>query len=162
MAWKALYVNSRAEKKVSELLKEKNIIAYVPLKKEKRKWSDRYKIVLLPLINGYVFVNVDKKNRDTVFEVQGVIQYVRYNGADAIIKDWEIEILKSIEEKGYHVDIKFGIDFKAGDEIKIKEGSFKGYEGLVVSTQKADIVKIAIKSIGFQLIINLPKEIIAK
>ena len=96
MNWKALYVASRAEKKVCLRLINLGLEAYVPLKKEKKQWSDRKKIVISPLINGYVFVKTNEKNRDLVFKSPGVIQYLRYNGQDAIVRDVEIDILKSI------------------------------------------------------------------
>ena len=162
MNWKAIYVNSRSEKKVMASLQERNLQAYIPLKTELKQWSDRKKKVVTPLISGYVFVKTSIKERDEVFKVNGVIQYVRYNGADAIIKDSEIEILKSIEEKGYHVDGKFGIDLKSGDLVEIKAGPFKGYEGLLMQTKNEQICFVVIKSIDFQLKIQLPKETLGK
>lgn len=80
MKWKVLYVASRSEKKVNQKLNEFGIESYVPLRTERRKWSDRIKTINIPLINGYVFVKVDEKIRDTVFKVKGVLNYVRYNG----------------------------------------------------------------------------------
>jgi transcriptional antiterminator RfaH len=162
MNWKALYVNSRSEKKVMASLQERNLNAYIPLKTELKQWSDRKKKVITPLISGYVFVKTSVKERDEVFKVNGVIQYVRYNGTDAIIKDSEIEILKSIEEKGYHVDGKFGIDLNIGDLVEIKAGPFKGYEGLISQTKNEQVCFVVIKSIDFQLKIQLPNETLQK
>jgi transcription antitermination factor NusG len=56
--WHAIYVSSRAEKKVCENLSNKNIEAYVPVVKTIRQWSDRKKKIELPLISGYVFVRI--------------------------------------------------------------------------------------------------------
>lgn len=161
-SWKALYVNSRAEKKVLAALQERNIQAYVPLKTELKQWSDRKKKVITPLISGYVFVKISDKERYEVFKTNGVIQYVLYNGADATIKDSEIEILKSIESKGYYVEGKFGIDFNIGDLVEIKAGLFKGHHGLISQTKNEQICYVAIKSIDFQLKIQLPKETLEK
>jgi transcription antitermination factor NusG len=160
--WKAIYVNSRAEKKVAAQLQEKNIEAYVPLKTEIRQWSDRKKKVITPLINGYVFVKPTPQQRDEVFKTDGVIHYVRYNGTDAIIRDSEIDILRMIELKGYHVDGKFGIDLNAGDLVEIKEGPFKGFEGLITRHKNESTCLLAIKSIDFQLQVLLPKEVLKK
>ena len=52
----AVYTRPRAEKKVNGRLEEKGYTTYLPLKKTKRQWSDRVKIVELPLISSYVFV----------------------------------------------------------------------------------------------------------
>lgn len=162
MPWKAVYVNSRSEKKISEKLNLDGVEAYVPLKTELKQWSDRKKKIVSPLISGYVFVNVDAKQRDKVLENQGVLRYVRYNGSDAILKDSEILILKNIELKGYHVDSKFGIDINEGDLVEIKVGQFKGLLGFTENSSNKDYCYVLIKSLDFQLKIKLNKEVLSK
>jgi transcriptional antiterminator RfaH len=160
--WKALYVASRSEKKVNASLIEMGLESYLPLKTEKKQWSDRKKIVVSPLINGYVFVKTNEQNRDLVFKVPHVIQYVRYNNKDAEIRDVEIEILKSIEQKGYYVEGKFGIDFEEGEITLITQGPFKGYNGIIKSRASETLYYIAIQSIDYSLTIKIPSEILQK
>ena len=63
--WYALYVRSHHEKKVHQLLQEKNIKSSLPLIKTVRIWSDRKKKVEVPLFQGYVFVKIDiQKDKD--------------------------------------------------------------------------------------------------
>ena len=57
--WYAIYVRSRHEKKVHQLLLEIGIESSLPLIKTTRKWSDRKKKVEIPLFRGYVFVKID-------------------------------------------------------------------------------------------------------
>ncbi|MDX2171893.1 MAG: UpxY family transcription antiterminator [Bacteroidota bacterium] len=160
--WKALYVASRSEKKVNSSLQELGLESYLPLKTEKKQWSDRKKTVVSPLINGYVFVKTSEQNRDFVFKVANVIQYVRSNGRDAIIREDEIEVLKSIEKKGYFVEGKFGINFKEGETTLITHGPFKGYNGIVKSKASETIYYIAIQSIDYSLTIKVSSEILQK
>ncbi len=160
--WKVLYVSSRSEKKIDKRLKELGLESYVPLKSEKRKWSDRMKLVSVPMINGYVFVNINEKERDLVFKAQGVLNYVRYNGNDAIIRDIEIEALRSIEQKGYFVESASNQQFAQGDKVEIKYGPFKGLLGSVKSVGNESIYRILIESIGYSLQISVPEEILVK
>lgn len=160
--WKALYVNSRAEKKVMVRLMELGIDAYVPLKKDKRQWSDRKKTVVVPLINGYVFVRITDKQREDVFRANGVIQYVRFNGEDAIIRDEEIKILKDIEEKGYSAEARELWDFEPGEKTIISHGPFKGLTGTIERHAGKDVYSIHLESIGYSLRVNLPAEILNK
>jgi len=162
MNWKALYVASRSEKKVVSRLTELCIEAYVPLKKERKQWSDRKKTVITPLINGYVFVHITEQQREQVFKAQGVIQYVRFNGGDAVIRDEEITVLKSIEEKGYHAEAKPMEQFSAGEKTIISHGYFKGMTGTIERSSGKDIYTINLESIGYTLKINLPAEILEK
>jgi transcription antitermination factor NusG len=160
--WKVIYVSSRAEKKVAERLKEKCIECYVPMKKELKQWSDRKKMVESPLINGYVFVRPDVLQRDQVLQHQGVLNYVRYNGGDAMVRDLEMAALKSIEEKGYFVEGSFSELLKKGDSVLIQHGPFKGLNGYIDSQTNVDIYSVCIESIGFSLTLKMPKEVLIK
>lgn len=160
MNWKVLYVASRSEKKVNQRLSDLGLESYVPLKTERRRWSDRMKIVSTPMINGYVFVRVSDKDRDVVFKAQGVLNYVRYNGGDAIIRDMEIFALRSIEEKGYYVEGRFNDAISKGQKVEIKYGPFKGLFGIVEQGNKDDTYVVNIESIGYTLRITVPKEIL--
>lgn len=155
-------MSSRAEKKVGEKLTQKGIENYVPLKKEKKQWSDRKKTVFTPLINGYVFVKPDEKQRDEVLMASGVVQYVRYNKADAIIRDIEIAALKSIEEKGYFVEGNFESKIKIGEMALIKYGPFKGIRGRVKKTVSEEEYYLAIEGIDYCLTIKVPAEVLVK
>lgn len=160
--WKVIYVSSRAEKKVAERLLSKGIEAYVPIKREMKQWSDRKKMVESPLINGYVFVKPEPLQRDAVLQVQGALQYVRYNGGDAIIRDIEIEALKSIETKGYYVGAQAGTLFKAGDKAIIQAGPFKGLQGTVTQTAGKALYTLVISGIDYSLSVQVPAEVLEK
>lgn len=161
--WKVVYVSSRAEKKISERLNKSGILNYVPLKKEIKQWSDRKKIVVSPMINGYVFVRPENnQQRDAVLQQQGVIQYLRYNGTDALVREEEIEVLRSIEKKGYHVEGSFVNLPLIGEQTTIQHGPFKGLKGKVQSQNNEEVYTILIESISYNLILRTPKDTLSK
>lgn len=162
LTWKALYVASRSEKKVNAALCELGLESYLPLKTEKKQWSDRKKMVVTPLINGYVFVKTDNKNRELVFKVPNVIQYVRSNGQDALVREEEILILKSIEQKGYYTEGKFGETYAEGQTILITHGPFKGHKGIIKTVVSETIYYLNIQSLGYSLTVKVPSEILQK
>jgi hypothetical protein len=53
--WFALRVKSRTEKVVATIARNKGYEEFLPLYQCRRKWSDRFKSVELPLFPGYVF-----------------------------------------------------------------------------------------------------------
>lgn len=161
-SWKVVYVSSRSEKKVSERLRETGIENYVPIKREKRKWSDRMKWVELPLINGYVFVRPSSTQRDSVLQHPGVISYVRYNGSDAVIRESEIAALRSIEQKGYFVELLPKQELASGQKVLIQHGPFVGLQGYVHSKLNEQMYTIDIEGIGYALKVRVPDEIIQK
>ncbi len=162
LSWKVIYVNSRTEKKVAERLQQEGIESYVPLKREMKQWSDRKKLVESPLINGYVFVNPSANDRDKVLRFPGALQYVRYNASDAIVRDVEIEALRSIEEKGYFVNGEFSKPLKEGDRVNIEYGPFKGLYGSVKTQAKESVYTISIEGIGYALTVRVPEEVLIK
>ena len=97
MAWYAVRTLSRTEKKVVERLKEKGIEAYVPLRVEKKKWSDRIKTVETPLITCYVFVRVASGRMIDVLRTQGVVGYVREGSVPVVIPDRQMnDFIRSV------------------------------------------------------------------
>lgn len=159
--WKALYVNSRAEKKVMEMLLAKNIEAYVPIIKTMRQWSDRKKMVEIPLFNGYVFVYIDNNQLDKVLQTRGIVSFVRNGGKIAVVRNEEIERLKQIVMLGYDLEIStISKNYEHGDKIKIKSGPLKNIEGFVLERSEGKLIEIALVSIGQSVKVKLPKEIL--
>jgi transcriptional antiterminator RfaH len=158
--WKAIYVTSRSEKKVLDKLNEKGIEAYTPIKKTMRQWSDRKKMVEVPILNGYVFVKVNDQERDKVFFVNGVVQYVRFNGEDAVIREEEINSLKNIVALGYDIEMNTAKAFPSGSKIMIMQGPLKGIEGVVSEIENEDWLFVNLDSIQYNLKVKLPAGIL--
>ena len=159
--WLAFYVSSRTEKKICELLQQKGIEAYTPIIKTMRQWSDRKKLVELPLISGYVFARISPKEQDTAVQTRGIVNFVRLSGQLAVIRDEEIENLKQLIQLGYHIEsnpIKH--NFKEGEKVKIKSGPLKNIEGFVLENKEGRFIELVLESIGQSLRVKLPKEIL--
>jgi transcription antitermination factor NusG len=160
--WFALYVSSRQEKKIAEDFLRKGIESYCPLKKELRQWSDRKKWVNFPMLPGYLFVHISPLDRDKVLSQKGVVNFVRHNGKDALVKDREIDILRVIEQEGYYVEEKNQV-INNDDLVEILEGPFKGLKGIVENKLDENIVYVVlIESISQALKIKVPKKNLLK
>ena len=159
--WKVVYVAPRAEKKVSKRLTELGIENYVPIVREKRKWSDRMKWVELPMISGYVFVRPNLVQRDHVLQIVSVLNYVRYNKADAKVRDEEIKAIKSIEEKGYYVE-SIQQKVQSGDKVVIAFGPFSGLKGTVTNHHSELVYTVMMDSLDIVLKIKVPAEVLKK
>lgn len=159
--WYAVYVNSRAEKKVTELLLLKNIEVYLPLIKTMKQWSDRKKLVEMPLLNGYVFVHITDIEKEKVLQTKGVVSFVKSERKSAIIKQVEIDRLKQLISLGYHMETSsLKIDYREGDKIKIISGVLKGIEGFVTQNKEGKFIDIVLESIGQTIKVKLPEEIV--
>lgn len=140
--WVAVYTKARHEKVVLEQLTKKNITAYLPLIRVKRRWSDRTKWVDVPLFNSYVFARIELKNQIYVLQTTGVHHLVRFDQDIATIPEEQIAAIRMMLEGGYHPE---STDyFTIGDEAEIIAGPMRGVKGIVsqISGEEKFILKI--------------------
>lgn len=145
MPWFAIYTRPKNEKKVAEQLFNLGIDVYCPMVTQMKQWSDRKKKVESPLISSYVFVNLEEKDRSSVFEVHGIVRYLYWLGKPAIIQDHEIALLRD-NLKGILSSVEVeGI--QPGDSLTITKGPFQGKEGVVSQVEKNKI-RLVLKELG--------------
>lgn len=146
MNWYALYTKPRWERKVAKQLEEKGIECYCPVTTEVRQWSDRKKKVTTPLFKSYVFVKLAEKDRAKVFDTPGVVQYVFWLNKPAIIRDREIETIRTWLEDEQVETVEVG-DLSPGDRIQVASGNFKGKDAIVQKVGKKRL-RLIIKSLN--------------
>jgi len=160
-SWHAVYVNSRSEKKITEILLAKNIEAYVPIVKTMRQWSDRKKKVEMPLLNGYVFIHILPPEQNLVLQTRGVVSFVRSDGKIAVIREVEINRLKQLVALGYQLEVEsINKVYKEGDRIRISSGPLQGIEGYVIESKENRQIEVLLESIQQCIRVRLPKEIL--
>ena len=113
--WYVLYTKKNKEIEVVEDLIQNGFEAYTPIRKEKRKWSDRIVKKNVCLLPSMVLVCIEEKNINKVFEINYVKKYMFFNKVRAKVKNDEILAMKDyIKNK-----LKTNNNFKIGDNIKI-------------------------------------------
>jgi transcription termination/antitermination protein NusG len=150
LRWYALYTRSRWEKKVSELLSEKQIENYCPIQRFERKWSDRKKIILEPLFKSYVLVRLAPKAHIPVLQTDGVIGFVTFQGKPAVIRDEEISAVKQFLQDYESIEVE-RIDVNVNDEVTITHGPLMQQTGMVMEVSNR-MVKVMLPSLGFALV----------
>ena len=151
MDWKVLYVKPRNEKKVAALLAKLGIVVYCPLVTETRQWSDRKKKVEVPLLNSYVFVQIEEKEREMVFQVPGVVRYMFWLGNPAVVRDHEIKLMQDwLSGENVRAEIE---RLQVGDRMEIKTGPFKDKKGIVQEINK-NRIQLILPDLGMKIILN--------
>jgi transcription antitermination factor NusG len=148
MAWFVLYTKPQQEKKVVEGLEKLGIAVYCPMVLELKQWSDRVKKVETPLLKSYVFVNIEESQRNTVFQINGVVRYLFWLGKPAVIRAAEIETMQRwMEAKDAVVKVS---SLQIGHKIILESGAFKGQEAVVKSVKNAKL-ELMLTSLGVKL-----------
>ena len=159
--WLVVYTKPRWEKKVNTSLLKKGIEAYCPLNKVRRKWSDRMKTIEEPLFKSYVFVKVEDAGMTEVRFVDGVLNYVYWNGKPAIVREEEIIEIKKFMSEYEDVEVS-SIELKPSDAVVLNAGVMMGATGRVMRMMGNNTVEVRIDSLGFILTAKFDKKTVSK
>lgn len=151
--WYPIYTRSRAEKKTQTELSKKNIIAYLPLKKVLRQWTDRKKIVEEPLLKSYLFVYISAKEYTEVLSTYGVSRFIYFSGKIADIPNKQLEDLKLLLANEEELDV-VEHEISPGEKVWIKAGPFKGIIAELVSLKSRKSLVLRLQHLGYAIQIN--------
>ena len=152
MNWYVVYTKPKWEKKVAERLNEMGVVSYCPLITKVSQWSDRKKIIQVPLFNSYIFVQLEEADRNRIFDVVGAVRYLFWLGKPAVVKDAEIESIKdwlAVPEQ-YEVTLD---QWKKGDKIVLDSGPFVS-QTPVIQEVKTNQYILILESLGCVLKVN--------
>jgi transcription antitermination factor NusG len=130
MNWYVVYTKPRWEKKVADRLNENGVLTYCPLITKLSQWSDRKKKVSVPLFSSYIFVQLEEKERNRVFEIPGAIRYLFWLGKPAVVKNAEIEAIKEWLSAPEEYELSLDV-LKKGDKIVLESGPFVNQSAII-------------------------------
>lgn len=150
MNWYVLYTAARAEKQVEQQLKADGIEVYLPLHLSPRRWSDRVKMIEVPLFSSYIFVRTTDQILRMLPKMTGISRIVFYNGQPAVVKDKEIVSIKEFLINANGKECEFVID----DEVHIIAGPMKDVKGKI-RKMTGDYLILELEQLGIHVKIKL-------
>ncbi len=156
--WYVLYVKSRSEKSVNDLLLKKGIESFLPVVKTVREWSDRKKEIEVPLFKSYVFVKIKSaKDLHESLVIHGACAYISFGGKYAIARDHEIEMIKLLLDTGKDIQLSSFDQLPAIGEIKtIQRGALQGIDCEIVNVNNQNNIIVRMKSIQQNILVKIP------
>lgn len=153
--WFAIQTRPRHEKKVNSELREKGIRTFLPLRREKRRWSDRSQWVELPMFSQYVFVRVpgNGDSRTRILQTKGAVQFVGSSARGTPIPDEQIEGLHAIVSN--HIPIAHHEFLRVGQRVRIRGGVLEGIEGILSAIQNEKSLVVSVELIQKSVAIRL-------
>ena len=159
--WYAVYTRPRFEKQVLKSLQEQGIEAYLPIIKTMRQWSDRKKMVEVPLFTSYVFVHINRIFYDQVLQTHGAVKYISFEGKAATIPASQIDNLKIIVDSNEKIETTWESRQK-GDLVEVVAGSLKGLKGELITDGNRKKVLVRIQGIDQNLTVEVHSSLIEK
>jgi transcription antitermination factor NusG len=133
--WYAIRVQSRFEATASAILRGKGYEEFLPLYQSRRRWSDRVKLLDLPLFPGYLFCRFDVSGRLLpILTTPGVICIVGAGKSPIPVGEDEIAAVQAVLRSG--LPSSPWPFLNVGAHVYIERGPLTGLEGIVTSADK--------------------------
>jgi len=143
LAWFALRVRSNYEHVTAIHLRDRGFEEFSPTYRAERQWSDRKKLIDLPLFPGYVFCRLNPEHRLPVLTVPGTVGLVGFGKGPSAIPDHEIESVRRMIGSGLLVaPWPF---LQVGQRVLIERGPLTGVEGILQEIKKT-----------YRLVVSIP------
>ncbi|HET9183295.1 MAG TPA: UpxY family transcription antiterminator [Candidatus Angelobacter sp.] len=128
-SWFAVQVRPRREMVIARALGDKGYEYFAPVYVSRRRWSDRWKEVQMPLFPGYVFCRFSLEALSPIIMTPGVLRIVGTRREPVAIPDSEIQSLARASKSNSKVQPHEYL--AAGARVRITDGPLAGLEGTV-------------------------------
>jgi transcription antitermination factor NusG len=153
--WFAVKTRPRHEKRIEKELSAKGIASFLPVQRERRRWSDRYQWVEVPLFSQYLFVRLpfSLESRTRVLQTMGVLQFVGAPGRGTPIPDQQIETLQTLVAQ--RVPVTPHEFLRIGERVRIRGGALEGIEGILSEIRNDKSLVVSVESIQKSIAIRI-------
>lgn len=129
--WLAAYTRPRHERKVKDYCEEQGCKVFLPTYQSWRAWSDRRKLLQLPLFPSYVFVQVDSCVQSRILRAPGFLWFVHNSQGPVQVDETELEVIDRLLASGLEFDPLPLVEL--GDDVEVTTGSLAGCRGRLIS-----------------------------
>jgi transcription antitermination factor NusG len=153
--WFALRVRSRSEKIVATIARNKGFEEFLPLYQSRRRWSDRFQSVELPLFPGYVFCRLNPEFRLPLLTISGVLGFVGIGKVPVPINDAVIAAIQTTIGAGLLAEPYPFLE--AGQRVRLAEGPLAGLEGLLVEVRKQQRLAVSVSLLKRSIAVEIDR-----
>ena len=157
-AWFAVTVRPQHEKAAAHGLERKGLEDFLPLYRDRRRWSDRVKELELPLFPGYVFCRFTLRQRAAVLATPGVRSIVGFGRTPAVVPQAEIEAIQAMVASG--LPARPWPFLKVGQTVRIERGPLSGLEGILVQLKDAWRVVVSVPLLQRSVAVEIDRDVV--
>jgi transcription antitermination factor NusG len=140
--WFALRVRPNYEKPVAAALRGKGFQEFLPLIESRRQWSDRVKVMNLPLFPGYLFCRLNLDERMPLLTTPGFLYLVGVGRNPEPVNESEIEAIQSVLRSG--LPVTPWPSLMVGQKVRLKHGPLRGLEGVLTKIANQHRMYVAV------------------
>jgi transcription antitermination factor NusG len=157
LPWSVVHVRSRQEKLVARFLRTREVPFYLPQVERKVKRAGRTFTSHLPLFPGYVFVR-RAPGLETIWQTNVIVAVLDVPDQDRLSE--ELGQIRLLQEAGATMTPLLP-DFVPGDPVRITEGAFRDYVGVVVREKGALRLVVSVSILKKSVAVEFPRELLS-
>lgn len=154
--WFALRVRPRFEKVVATAVRNKGFEEFLPLCRRQRRWSDRHKLVDLPLFPGYIFCRLNPRHRLPLLVTPGVLYMVGVGKIPSPIDFREIEAIQCLVRSGLVAEPWPFLEI--GQSVCVESGPLSGVEGVLMEVRKQHRIVLSVTLLQRSVAVEIERE----
>jgi transcription termination/antitermination protein NusG len=156
--WEIAHLRSRQEKSVARLLLDGGKPFYLPQIKQTEKRSGRTFVSHLPLFPGYIFLRRVEGLRQTLWRTSAVANMI--DVSDQAQLTAELLQIRQLQASGAFLTPC--MDLAPGDAVRVEEGAFSGYTGVVTEERGALRLIVSVSILRKSVAVEFPREFLAQ
>jgi transcription antitermination factor NusG len=154
--WYALHVRTRFEKVVARNLQAKGYEEFLPLYRRTSNWSDRKKVLELPLFPGYVFCRFNVENRLPVLTIPGVNAIVGIGKTLMPVEEREINDIRTVLDSNSLCEpCPF---LQVGQRVSVEHGPLAGTHGIVTIVKNTCRLVISVNLLQRSVAVEIDRD----
>jgi transcription antitermination factor NusG len=151
--WYVAYTRANHEKRVFDQLIARSLEACLPTYKSLRRWSDRSKVIEVPLFRGYVFIRIPDRLFQPILMLPGVAHLVGSSSGPTPLSDAEVNALREAQNR--KVELNPYPFMTKGMRVRVKRGAFQDREGFLLRTKDYCRVVISLPIISSSFVLEV-------
>jgi len=155
--WEIAHLRSRQEKAVARLLLDAGMPFYLPQIKQTSKKSGRTFVSHLPLFPGYIFLRRVEGLRQTLWRTSAIANMIEV--PDQAELTGELLQIRQLQASGAVLTPR--ADLAPGDAVRITDGAFAGYSGVVVEERGSLRLIVSVSILKKSVAVEFPRELLA-
>jgi transcription antitermination factor NusG len=156
--WEIAHLRSRQEKSVARVLLGGGKPFYLPQIQKTEKRLGRTVVSHLPLFPGYIFLRRVEGLRQTLWRTSAVANMIEV--WDQAQLTAEILQIRQLQASGAVLTPRDS--FAPGDAVRIKEGAFSGYSGIVMKERGSLRLVVSVSILRKTVAVEFPRELLAR
>jgi transcription antitermination factor NusG len=157
--WYALTVKSNHERAAAGALEYKGMPSFLPLCRSRRRWSDRFRELDVPLFAGYVFCRFRRDERSRVLACPGVTSVVGFGRAPEAVPEEEIEAVRRMVASS--LPVAPWPFLRVGERVRIEAGPLSGLEGILTQVKDSWRVVVSIELLQRSVAAEVDRDVLS-